>query len=578
MPKTQKRQEYLFDKLSDVLWNKADSDNGMISLKDLHIINKEELFEYFLKCDLTHNKQYSQWIIRQYIAGHFLLEDLPKISDDLVLFHKVKSKVKQDNREIQQYTNPSQLWEILKPFRENTESQLSSHEKKNLDKEKAYEESEILLDRDDGMKIIVPLTEFSAKWWGGNSYGVSTRWCTSTKNNNMFEYYAKKSPLYIIIIPNNIGGYDKLQFWSHEGNIQFMDSEDIPITKDYISQYPDIINILIIIDNTGLFIKYLPDEFITQEICELAIRQSGIALRYVPDEFVTPELCELVVRQDGRALEYIPYKFKTQELYKIAVRQNGLSLKDVPEKFMTQELYEITVRQDGLALGDVPEKLRTKEICEFAVRQSGGALCFVPDELRTQELCEIAVRKDGDALCFVPDELRTQEICKIAISQNGNSLEWVTKELKTQELCEIAVSQNGHALRYVPQELKTKEICEIAVRENGWALKYVPDELKTKEICELAVRKNGWALEWVPEEFKTKEICEIAVRQDSYALRYVPQELRTREICELAVSQNSDAFGWVPDMIRPFIILLEKPLFVAKYDDISFKGISSYLN
>ena len=47
MPKTQKRQAYLFDKLSDVLWNKAESesDTGMISLKSLHIVNKEGLLQ-----------------------------------------------------------------------------------------------------------------------------------------------------------------------------------------------------------------------------------------------------------------------------------------------------------------------------------------------------------------------------------------------------------------------------------------------------------------------------------------------------------------------------------------------------
>ena len=236
----------------------------------------------------------------------------------------------------------------------NKISNVSSHDKENLDKEKAYRESKILLDREDGMKIVVPLTEFSSHFWGKD-----TTWSTSAENRSMFEDYAKKAPLYIIIIPNNIGGYEKLLFWSYQDHIQFINDKDIYITEEDISQYPEIVDILKIIDKTGLSIQFLPKEFRTKEFCELAVRKNGLALMWIPKELKTREICEISVRQNGLALYHVPEEFKTKEICKIAVRQNGNSLVWVTDEFITKEICEIAVRQNGEALEYVPKNIKS---------------------------------------------------------------------------------------------------------------------------------------------------------------------------------------------------------------------------
>jgi len=40
---------------------------------------------------------------------------------------------------------------------------------------------------------------------------------------------------------------------------------------------------------------------------------------YIPKEFITEELCKIAVRRNSDALDFVPKELRTEELYKIAV-------------------------------------------------------------------------------------------------------------------------------------------------------------------------------------------------------------------------------------------------------------------
>jgi hypothetical protein len=85
---------------------------------------------------------------------------------------------------------------------------------------------EIILDKPN-LKVYHPLTEAGAKY-----YGKHTRWCTASQNNNMFIYYNKKGPIYIIII--NPNSQNEVKFQIHLITNQIMNSEDKPVTLEFI--------------------------------------------------------------------------------------------------------------------------------------------------------------------------------------------------------------------------------------------------------------------------------------------------------------------------------------------------------
>lgn len=402
-------------------------------LKNKGITNIPLFIQSIIDADITKGK-YSRFLLDCFLNNKFHKEDLigglnSTVGISISLFNKHKGKLPEDMRSVYKYNSPGDLWIAVKEYKNES----SGKEIKKDIKKRIYEETEFVFKDDDTkFQIISPLTEDSAKWWG-----KGTRWCTAADNNNMFWNYAKYAPLFILIMPNG----EKLQLWKDFklNEVQFMDEADNNVQADYIKKNWDILEpILMWIDD----LEYIPDEFKTPELCEMAVEQNGMALNFVPEELRTYELCMLALNRDVYAVECVPYKFLTPELCEIAVQQNGKALNFVLEELKTPELCRMAVEQNGMSIFSVPEKYKTPELCRMAVKQNGWVLEFIPDELKTYDLCKIACEQDGDALIYVPDELKTYELCEIAVKQNGHTLEHIPKEFLTEELITIANSHD----------------------------------------------------------------------------------------------------------------------------------------
>jgi transcriptional regulator with XRE-family HTH domain len=116
------------------------------------------------------------------------------------------------------------------------------------------------------------------------------------------------------------------------------------------------------------------------------IQANGLALKFVPMEYRTAALCEVAVESRGVALMYVPNKLKTVALCEDAVQRNGWALEFVPDELRTTALCKAAIRRDGCTLQFIPEKRRTEALCLAAVKQNGLALQYVPDALRKQAL------------------------------------------------------------------------------------------------------------------------------------------------------------------------------------------------
>ena len=61
-------------------------------------------------------------------------------------------------------------------------------------------------------------------------------------------------------------------------------------------------------------LKYVPDMFKTQDMCNDAVSKDPEMLEYVPDQFKTQEMCNEAVSKKPYLLEYVLDKFKTQNM------------------------------------------------------------------------------------------------------------------------------------------------------------------------------------------------------------------------------------------------------------------------
>lgn len=89
------------------------------------------------------------------------------------------------------------------------------------------------------------------------------------------------------------------------------------------------------------YLKYMPKDEQTEELCLTAVQENGWALAYVQEQ--TPTICLEAVRQDGWALQYVQQQ--THKLCLEAVRENVKAL-----EYVSTDYYEEVSKQMGVKL------------------------------------------------------------------------------------------------------------------------------------------------------------------------------------------------------------------------------------
>ena len=521
-------------------------------------LSPEELLAQFRAADPTRNAACLTWLLRTYAAGGYRLEDLSKAHDTLVAFARLRGCLPntaiidgetRNPRKLGSHLTLASLWKAVAPLveAERLAEESEAGERPDTDKERALSQSRVI-HRSNRMVIVVPMTVEASCWWG-----QGTQWCTAARNNNAFEDYHKSAPL-IVICLRKIGDLParKLQLHVHAGDMQFMDENDAPVSKEIILERWHDLEALVhwAIHGYGRGLEHVPEHLRVEALCLPAVSRNGEALKDVPEYLRTEAVCLAAVCEYGWALEYVPGPLRMKAMCLAAVGRNGYALDFVPNYLCTEAMYLAAVVSDGRTLQFVPKLLRTKAMCTAAVEQDGTALEYVPEPLRTKAICTVAVIRDGIALEYVPARLRTEAICSSAVGSDGWALIYVPEPLRTKAICSVAVIQDARALEHVPKPLLTEEICITAVGRNGLALYYLPEPQRTEAICTVAVGRDGRTLQHVPEHLRTEAICTTAVGGHGGALRYVPELLRTKALCLAAVTENSFMIKYVPEYLR----------------------------
>ena len=526
--------------------------------REVEKLPPEQIPEYVARliqdrADPTSAKTMTGWLVQQYAQGRLRLEDTGTARETLGMFEKYARKLPLGRRDLGKYVSLADVWNGVVSLAEAERDKLGGKAKKAMDRDKAYAESRILRQDEDGFTIAVPLTEFAAKWWGRG-----TRWCTAAEYNNRFWQYHEKAPLIVIIIPE-LKKQGKFQLWVTKSDFQFMDASDQGVRETMISQNWERFEAVLLhaLRQNWRNLAHIPMGSRTQEIFRIAVAQNGRSLESVPEDQCTEEMCMIAVAQDAMNLRCVPESRRTKELCRIAVAQNGMALESVPAEWQTQDLCETAIKQNPFALGKIRPSLLSTDLCEMAVLLQPGALMHVPPSLMTKNLCERAILRNGAALELVPLELRDKALCEMAVGQCARAIKSVPNQLLNEELVALAVAREDWILGSVPERLRTRELCELALRSPRSPqfgsyespLAYIPHSLLTEEFCRTSVEKNGY-LRIVPQWLRSFEICEIAVRKSGITLEYVPVDLRTEELCRIAVAQNGRALRYVPEMLR----------------------------
>ena len=191
--------------------------------------------------------KYVQWLIKSYLSPvterqpgdngydrevkqvkETFMEDLYKVTEDLIKFEKFKNKVPQDIRDINKLS-PSSLYDAVKDF-DLTIATTTKAERKSAP---VHPGSKLLYDGPTWRVIEIKdkgdIGKEAACFYGGNQ--KETRWCTSAPGLSYFERYIKDGPLYVVyksadtdVSPET--GLPKERYQFHFPSNQFMDKDD----------------------------------------------------------------------------------------------------------------------------------------------------------------------------------------------------------------------------------------------------------------------------------------------------------------------------------------------------------------
>lgn len=186
----------------------------------------QHLLELVERADPTKNKQYVPWIIRNYINNPSLrFEDaVTKVSEPLLKFFKLvnKKQIPAPNNDIGRIKNLAHLVQVVDQYPD-------VEDKKDENKGQSDQ-----VHNDQDIRIIRPADQDAACY-----YGQGTKWCTAAQNNNMFNTYARKGELYIVIPKKPAHPGEKYQLHFETG--QFMNELDRPVDPiDLCDRWPQL--------------------------------------------------------------------------------------------------------------------------------------------------------------------------------------------------------------------------------------------------------------------------------------------------------------------------------------------------
>lgn len=191
--------------------------------------------------------KYVQWLIKNYLSPSTerqpgdngyerevkqvkdtFMEDLYKVTEDLLKFEKFKNKLPQDMRDINKLSISS-LYDAVKDF-DLTIATTTKAERKSAP---VHPGSKLLFDGPTWRVIEIKdkgaIGKEAACFYGGNQ--KETRWCTSAPGLSYFDRYIKDGPLYVVyksgdtdVAPET--GLPKERYQFHFPSNQFMDKDD----------------------------------------------------------------------------------------------------------------------------------------------------------------------------------------------------------------------------------------------------------------------------------------------------------------------------------------------------------------
>lgn len=300
----------------------------------------------------------------------------------------------------------------------------------------------------------------------------------------------------------------------------------------------------------------------TPESVKESVTNWGPSIGYVRDEFITYDLCKIAISNTEHSICSIkPHLLKAKEYYNLclaAAEENGWTMRNIPPEVQTQELVDAAIKSICWAIQFCLDKFKTYENCLSAVSRNGATIEHVPRKLIDKKMCLAAAKSRYPCLDKIPKEFLDKELCHISVAADGADIKNVPDEFMSTELAWLAITSPapsnpssdmaGSNIQYIGAKYITKEIIMESVKR--WSPTYgrIPKECITEEIEDEVLLI---APECIRHMKQTPDKCMKAIKIRPYVIaEYIALENITKEMVEYLEALPNDHKRAIKIMIR----------------------------
>lgn len=164
--------------------------------------------------------------------------------------------------------------------------------------------------------------------------------------------------------------------------------------------------------------KYVPDQFLSDEMCTTAVIHDSNMLPYVPSHLRTFNMCLAATIDNPEMFAYVPISLMSKEICIEAVKREPEMITYIPTEIITTLIASTAILSNPLIFKYIPKSLITPSMSLTIVANSPDVLEYIPDHIKTIDMCLIALRSDPELLAYVPMNLLTPEICLLALTND----------------------------------------------------------------------------------------------------------------------------------------------------------------
>lgn len=164
----------------------------------------------------------------------------------------------------------------------------------------------------------------------------------------------------------------------------------------------------------------IDEEFITQSICETAVKLNPYDVQFLPKEFQTEQLELLAVKTLPEVVDFVANQ--TDNIVWEALKANYKLIKYIREP--NEKMISYVLEKDPSYIFDVDNP--TEEMYMKAAQGNVMLAQDFPEEAFTERLCKSVVAVNGMLLEHLPKKYVSLEVCMTAYAQNPEAIKFFT--------------------------------------------------------------------------------------------------------------------------------------------------------